>query len=73
MAGFESAVGKLPGIEMAGFGGSAPVLTGVLVTVGARKYLPTVSQLSPSSRAMARLDQPAWCSVKIDCCSFNLS
>jgi hypothetical protein len=37
------------------------------------RYLPTVSQLMPSSRAIHRLDQPLPAKAKIECCKFTLS
>src|SRR5271154_7065304 len=61
MAGFEFGSGSEPGVEMAGFGRAS------------RRYLPTVSRLIPSSRAIRRLDQPLPAKVDIECCKFTLS
>src|ERR1700691_2323274 len=61
MAGFESEDGSAPGVGMAGFGRASS------------KYLPTVSRLMPSSRAIRRLDQPLPAKVNIECCKFTLS
>jgi len=61
MAGFESGTASEPGIGMAGFGRASS------------KYLPTVSRLMPSSRAIRRLDQPLPAKVNIVCCKFTLS
>src|SRR5580693_594218 len=61
MAGFEFGSGSEPGVEMAGFGRASS------------RYLPTVSRLMSSSRAIRRLDQPLSAKVKIECCKFTLS
>ena len=37
------------------------------------RYLPTVSRLMPSSRAIRRLDQPLPAKANIECCKFTLS
>jgi hypothetical protein len=61
MAGFEFGSGSEPGGEMAGFGRAS------------KRYLPTVSRLMPSSRAIRRLDQPLPAKVTIECRKFTLS
>jgi hypothetical protein len=49
------------GVEMAGFNRAS------------RRYLPTVSWLRSSSRAIRRCDQPGAANVKIECCRLTLS
>src|SRR5277367_6643385 len=61
MAGFEFGSESEPGVEMAGFGRASS------------RYLPTVSRLTLSSRAIRRLDQPLPAKVNIECCKFTLS
>ena len=61
MAGFEFGSGSEPGAEMAGFARAST------------RYLPTVSRLMPSSRAIRRLDQPLPAKVNIECCMFTVS
>ena len=61
MAGFEFGSGSEPGAEMAGFDRAST------------RYLPTVSRLMPSSRAIRRLDQPLPAKVNIECCMFTVS
>src|SRR5580704_14543866 len=61
MAGFEFGSESEPGVEMAGFGRASS------------KYLPTVSRLMPSSRAVRQLDQPLRAKVNIESCKFTLS
>src|SRR5437667_5131071 len=61
MAGFAAGSDSEPGIEMAGFDRASP------------RYLPTVSRLMSSSRAIRRRDQPCAAKVKIECCKLTLS
>src|SRR5438309_5200723 len=61
MAGFAAGSDAEPGVEMAGFDRAS------------RRYLPTVSRLIPSSRAIRRCDQPCAAKVKIECCKLTLS
>jgi len=61
MAGFEFGSGSEPGVEMAGFDWASS------------RYLPTVSRLISSSRAIRRWDQPLPAKVNIECCKFTLS
>ena len=61
MAGFEFGSGAEPGVEMAGFDRAG------------NRYLPTVSRLMSSSRAIRRLDQPLPDKARIECCKFTLS
>src|SRR5713101_5334446 len=60
MAGFGSGSALEPRVEMAGFDRSN------------RRYLPTVSRLTPNSRAIRRRDQPPAASVEIECCRLTL-
>src|SRR5580700_10792407 len=76
MAGFESWEGSKPEVGMAGFGFESDSEPGVEMAGfgrASRRYLPTVSRLMPSSRAIRRLDQPLPVKVKIECCKFTLS
>ena len=76
MAGFESGDGSEPGIRMAGFEFGSESEPGVEMAGFGRassRYLPTVSRLMPSSRAIRRLDQPLPAKVNIECCKFTLS
>ena len=50
-----------PRVEMAGFERAS------------RRYLPTISRLIASSRAIRRCDQPCAAKVKIECCKLTLS
>src|SRR5947199_5886698 len=61
MAGFGSGSPSEPRVEMAGFDRAS------------RRYLPTVSRLISSSRAIRRCDQPCAAKVKIECCKLTLS
>ena len=61
MAGFAAGSDAEPGVEMAGFDRAS------------RRYLPTVSRLMVSSRAIRRGDQPCAAKVKIECCKLTLS
>src|SRR6266566_7647822 len=61
MAGFVPGSDSEPGVEMAGFDRASP------------RYLPTVSRLMSSSRAIRRCDQPCSARVKIECCKLTLS
>ena len=61
MAGFAVGSASEPGVEMAGFDRAS------------RRYLPTVSRLRSSSRAIRRCDQPCAAKVKIECCRLTLS
>ena len=76
MAGFECGGGSEPEIGMAGFEFGSDSEPGVEMAGFARassRYLPTVSRLMPSSRAIRRLDQPLPAKVNIECCKFTLS
>ena len=61
MAGFAAGSASEPGVEMAGFDRAS------------RRYLPTVSRLMSSSRAIRRWDQPCAAKVNIECCKLTLS
>src|SRR5467141_911084 len=61
LAGFAAESDAEPGVEMAGFDRAS------------RRYLPIVSRLIPSSRAIRRCDQPCAAKVKIECCKLTLS
>src|SRR5207249_4321399 len=61
MAGFVPGSDSEPVVEMAGFDRASP------------RYLPTVSRLMSSSRAIRRCDQPCSARVKIECCKLTLS
>src|ERR1051326_267794 len=61
MAAFAPGSDSEPGGEMAGFDRAS------------RRYLPTVSRLISSSRAIRRCDQPCAAKVKIECCKLTLS
>jgi hypothetical protein len=56
MAGSGAGSDSEPGVEMAGF------------EFTSRRYLPTVSRLMSSSRAIRRWNQPCAAKVKIECC-----
>ena len=76
MVGFESGEGSEPGIGMAGFefgSESEPAVEMAGFARASSKYLPTVSRLMSSSRAIRRLDQPLPAKVNIECCKFTLS
>src|SRR6266849_471682 len=65
-----------PAVEMAGFGSGSPSEPGVEMAGfdrASRRYLPIVSRLIPSSRAIRRCDQPCAAKVKIECCKLTLS
>src|SRR5580704_1285946 len=76
MAGFDSGPGSEPEVGMAGFefgSGSEPEVGMAGFDRASARYLPTVSRLMPSSRAMRRLDQPLPAKVNIECCTFTVS
>lgn len=78
MAGFESEGAPEPMGGMAGFGeisSQDPVggMAGFESGSGGRKYRPTVSRCTPSSRAILRADHPLAASVAIECCRLTVS
>ena len=76
MAGFESELTSEPGVRMAGFAAGSAVEPGVEMAGFAsanRRYFPTVSRLTSSSRAIRRWDQPCAAKVVMECCKLTLS
>ena len=76
MAGFASDPPSEPGVEMAGFAvgsESEPRVEMAGFDRPSRTYLPTVSRLISSSRAIRRCDQPCSANAKIECCKLTLS
>src|SRR5271163_4506742 len=68
--------GVEPGVEMAGSGVGSASEPGVEMAgfeFTSRRYLPTVSRLMSSSRAIRRWDQPCAAKVVIECCKLTLS
>src|SRR5208283_3181600 len=76
LAGFDSASPFEPGGTLAGFAAgsySEPEVEMAGFDRASRKYLPTVSRLMASSRAIRRWDQPLHAKVNIECCKLTLS
>src|SRR6267378_5562184 len=76
MAGFGSSSPSEPRVRMAGFAAESDAEPGVEMAGfdrASRRYLPIVSRLIPSSRAIRRCDQPCAAKVKIECCKLTLS